>query len=429
MKRTFRSFPVQDTDQIKMQMLNWANQFNICCFLDNNHYKLRGNTFECLLAVNDIASVQSSSGNAFNLLHNFLQHQEDWVFGHLGYDLKNELESLQSSNTDYIDFPDLFFFIPQILVILKEQELTIGVLNNDHSQIANTILAQPAYKEKAIAYSDSVKSRFSKEEYTQAVNTIKSHILRGDCYELNFCQEFFCEHIAVDPLSLYLKLGKESPNPFSCYYRLNDKYLLCASPERYIKKNGSTIISQPIKGTIQRNLNDGTVDEHNKQLLLNSGKDRAENIMVVDLVRNDLSKICQQGMVKVSELFGIYAFPQVYQMISTVEGEVRDDVNIVDIFKASFPMGSMTGAPKKRVMELIDEYERTKRGLFSGSVGYISPEGEMDFNVVIRSILYNSSAQYLSFQTGSAITYNSNAESEYEECLLKAAAIKKVLKQ
>lgn len=386
-----------------------------------------GNTFECLLAVNDIASIQSSSEKGFEKLQDFLRQHTDWFFGHLAYDLKNELEHLQSDNPDYIQFPDLFFFIPEILVILKEKELLIGVSGNDHLQIADTIMTQPPYEKRDVAFSGNIKSRFSKEEYIGTVDIIKNHILRGDCYEMNFCQEFFCENINVDPLSLYLTLSKESPNPFSSYYRLRDKYLVCASPERYIKKLGNTILSQPIKGTIKRNIADENADNHNKFALLNSNKDRSENIMVVDLVRNDLSKVCLEGTVKVDELFGIYAFPQVYQMISTVKGEVEHNKDITEILSATFPMGSMTGAPKKRVMELIEYYEKTKRGVFSGSVGYISPENDMDFNVVIRSVLYNASTHYLSFQTGSAITYYCNAESEYEECLLKAAAIKKVL--
>lgn len=429
MKRTFRSFPVTDIDTTKLQMLSWANQFNICCFLDNHQYKIPGNAFECVLAVNHLHIIQPSPGRALTDLHDFLHKHNDWIFGHIGYDVKNELENLQSGNPDHIQFPDLCFFIPEILVILKEDELLIGIQGEEHAHIAEIILGQPLYKKEPVGYRGKIETRFSKEEYIQTVNTIKAHILRGDCYELNFCQEFYCENISIDPLSLYLTLSEESPNPFSCYYRLNDKYLLCASPERYIKKTGSAIISQPIKGTIRRSLTDADADRHNRNVLFNSGKDRSENVMVVDLVRNDLSKICEKGTVVVEELFGIYPFPQVYQMISTVKGEVPAGINAADIFKATFPMGSMTGAPKKRAMELIDRYEHTKRGLFSGSIGYISAGNDMDFNVVIRSILYNGAAQYLSFQTGSAITYYCNAESEYEECLLKAAAIKKVLNQ
>ena len=220
-----------------------------------------------------------------------------------------------------------------------------------------------------------------------------------------------------------------SPNPFSALYRLNDKYCICASPERYFKKSGNKIFSQPIKGTAKRNLANPELDEFSKQRLQNSEKEKSENVMVVDLVRNDLSRVCKSGTVKVDELFGIYSFPQVHQMISTISGDLEDGIDWVDVVKATFPMGSMTGAPKRSVLEIIERYESTKRGLFSGAIGYVTPQGDADFNVVIRIILYNQSTQYLSFQVGSAITFYSNAIEEYEECLLKANAMQQVLQK
>ena len=272
-----------------------------------------------------------------------------------------------------------------------------------------------------------VKTRFTRDAYIETVHKLQQHILRGDCYEINFCQEFYNENAVIDPLQVYRSLSRESPNPFSCYYKLDDKYLLCASPERYLRKSGNKVTSQPIKGTTRRNGNNAGVDISNREALLHSAKERSENIMIVDLVRNDLAKVCIEGSVKVDELMGIYAFPQVYQMISTISGEADEKTPVTELLKATFPMGSMTGAPKKRVMQLIEQYEKTKRGLFSGAVGYFSPQKDMDFNVVIRSLLYNASNRYLSFQTGSAITFYSRPEDEYEECLLKAGAIKKVL--
>jgi len=388
-----------------------------------------GNAFECILAVNSIAALNANAGNAFEQLDSFLLENNDWCFGHLAYDLKNELENLQSQHPDQIQLPDLFFFVPETIVVLKADEIVIGVCSTEHTLIAEAILNEVVHVKSDISRPIKINSRFSKADYIETIAAIKEHILRGDCYELNFCQEFYNEGIEIDPLRLYISLSKESPNPFSSYYRLHDTYLVCASPERYLKKNADTLISQPIKGTIVRNPLDEHADNLNRNALLDSAKDRAENIMVVDLVRNDLSKICVEGTVEVSELFGIYAFPQVYQMISTITGKVDKNIKVSEIFKATFPMGSMTGAPKKKVMELIEKYERTRRGVFSGSVGYISPERNMDFNVVIRSVLYNAATNYLSFQTGSAITYSSDAEAEYEECLLKAAAIKKVLNQ
>ena len=380
-----------------------------------------------MLAVDAEAAISANAGNALNGLNDFLTKNKDWCFGHLSYDLKNEIESLGSANPDYIEFPDLFFFVPRIVILLNRHTMEIGVIAGNADTIARSIYSwqiAPASQYSAF----TISARFSREDYLHTIYDLKKHITRGDCYEINFCQEFYAMNAHIDPCHIFTSLSKESPNPFACFYKLDNKYLLCASPERFLKRSGSKLLSQPIKGTISRNIADEGADTFNRWLLLNNPKERAENIMVVDLVRNDLSKICREGTVKVDELMGIYGFPQVYQMISTVSGMVADDVVPAEIFKATFPMGSMTGAPKKSVMELIERYERTKRGLFSGSVGYISPERDMDFNVVIRSILYNAGSQYLSFQAGSAITYKSDPDSEYKECLLKAAAIKKVLK-
>jgi para-aminobenzoate synthetase component 1 len=273
----------------------------------------------------------------------------------------------------------------------------------------------------------TVQPRISKNDYTQIIQQLLHHIHRGDCYEINFCQEFYATDVQANPLGLYSRLTAVSPNPFSSFYKLNDKYLLCASPERYMQRKGNHIISQPIKGTYKRDLNNTEADQQLKTQLQQSEKDRTENVMIVDLVRNDLSRICKEGSVKVDELFGVYTFPQVHQMISTISGDLKENVDFTDMIKATFPMGSMTGAPKRKVMELIERYEKTKRGIYSGAVGYISPEKDFDFNVVIRSILYNASNQYLSYLVGGGITSQSDPEKEYEECLLKAEAMKQVL--
>jgi para-aminobenzoate synthetase component I len=272
-----------------------------------------------------------------------------------------------------------------------------------------------------------VEHRISKDEYLAALKEIRKHILRGDCYEINFCQEFFSEDVNIEPHQVFQELMKVSPNPFSAFYRLNDSYLLCASPERFLLKKGSKLVSQPIKGTIRRDLADKKADELLARQLRESQKEQSENVMVVDLVRNDLSRICKDGTVKVDELFGIYSFPQVHQMISTISGEMKEGKDFYDILEACFPMGSMTGAPKTRVMDLVQQYEEQARGIFSGCVGFIAPGGDFDLNLVIRSIMYNSRSNYLSYQVGSGITFYSDPALEWEECLLKAEAIKKVL--
>ncbi|WP_162915836.1 anthranilate synthase component I family protein [Paraflavitalea soli] len=409
-------------------MLNWCNQFNICCFLDSQQYPSSLQRFECLLAAGSIHSLQLQAGaDVFPQLRTFYEKHGDWLFGHLGYDLKNGLEPLVSEHSDGIGFPDLFFYVPEVIIQLSGDTISIGSLGADHDKVYQEIMATAVPVVKTRQEGLVIHPRLERDEYLQVIRDLQQHILRGDCYEINYCQEFYATDAVIDPLSVCLSLGKASPNPFAAYYKMNNRYLVCASPERYLKKEGDRLFSQPIKGTWQRDTANQEADVRNREQLYHSAKDRSENVMVVDLVRNDLSKVCTEGSVQVDELFGIYSFPQVHQMISTVSGQLREDVHFMDALRHTFPMGSMTGAPKRRVMELIEKYEKTRRGIFSGSVGYITPEEDFDFNVVIRSILYNGDTGYLSFQAGSGITFYSDPEGEYEECLLKAAAIKKVL--
>ncbi len=358
-----------------------------------------------------------------------LLNRNNWLFGHLNYDLKNELENLKSEHPDNIGFPEIFFFEPSVLIRLNEHQIIIEADNPDRIFKEITKESLNLKDEKISTGTIKIRNRIEKGEYLFTVQKLKEHILRGDCYEINFCQEFYAEQVTIDPLDIYKKLSDISPNPFSALYKLEDKWMICASPERFLKKEGNKILSQPIKGTSKRVPGNESEDEENRLNLFGSEKDRSENVMVVDLVRNDLSKICKEGTVNVEELFGIYSFPQVHQMISTISGTLKPNINFSDIIRATFPMGSMTGAPKKRVMELIEQYEKTKRGIFSGAIGYISPDGDFDFNVIIRSILYNDASGYLSFQAGSAITFYSDAEKEWEECLLKAEAMKQVLRK
>jgi para-aminobenzoate synthetase component 1 len=405
-------------------MLNWANRFNICCFLDNQQYDLPHHSIECLAGVG-VIDVFEPTTDFFSSLSSFTENTNDWIFGHFNYDCKNYVEQLSSANFDGIGFPDCFLFVPEVTLQLSGDELVIGVMGENAREIFDQIEKENISQGELPQV--NLTPRISKEAYVDTIEHLRHHIRRGDCYEINFCQEFYSEEASVNFIEVFNRLAEVSPNPFCAYYRVDDKFLACASPERYLKKTGSEIISQPIKGTSARDHADKQQDQENKHVLLDSPKDRSENIMIVDLVRNDLSKVCKEGTVKVDELMGIYSFPNVHQMISTVSGILNDDVGIADILHATFPMGSMTGAPKKKVMELIEQYEQTKRGIFSGAVGYISPGKDFDFNVVIRSIMYNETTKYLSYQVGGAITFYSNPETEYEECLLKATAIEQVL--
>lgn len=380
-----------------------------------------------MIVAMDVMEEIIPSENSFDTLKKFYQEKNDWLFGLLSYDLKNEIENFSSENFDGIGFPQMHFFQPKYVFCLALSRpegagiLEIGFLPEVSSEeevttIFQEILSCPStinHQPSAIELSQ----RILKEEYIRTVNKIKYRIHRGDIYEMNYCMEFFAEGAEINPTEVFLKLNQTSQTPFSAFYRTGDNYLLCASPERFLKKEGRKIISQPIKGTVRRGKTI-TEDIELKESLSRNEKEKSENVMIVDLVRNDLSKTCDH--VRVDELFGLCAFKQWHQMISTVSGEMKDEIHFADVIKNAFPMGSMTGAPKVRAMELIERYEKTKRGLYSGAVGYITPDADFDFNVVIRSILYNASSNYLSFHAGSAITANSIPENEYEECLLKA---------
>ncbi len=405
-------------------MLSWANRFSIFCFLDNCHYHWEEPKFEFMLAAGVLRDIQLQPGQALRQLQQFHNQEPGWLFGHLGYDIKNEIEKLETSQKPIIDFGLGYFFEPEIRICYKNNILEII----SHHKNPELLFTQISNIETGTETHTTLSafSGIQKEEYLQAIYKIQEHIRQGDCYELNYCVHFTA-HGSVSPVAVYQKLVKLSPNPFSALYKKNNNYCICASPERYLQKKGLQLISQPIKGTSKRYPQNEMKDRDAFNYLNESQKEKSENVMIVDLVRNDLSRICRAGSVKVKELFGIYAFPQVYQMISTIQGDMNPSFQFTDALRASFPMGSMTGAPKKRVMELIDEVEWYSRGLFSGSIGYITPGADFDFNVIIRSIFYNETQKLVSYAAGGGITFYSRAEDEYEECLLKAAAMRQVL--
>ena len=411
-------FEIDNVIFFKEKLLHYAKNMERFCVLNSNEWQNCNN--EMIVAMDSIDEI-IPSWNSFDALKKFHKEKNDWLFGFLSYDLKNEIENLSSENFDGIGFPQIHFFQPKYVFIIRNNKVEISFLpeHSNEQEVENIfeeIINQLPITDYQLPITE-IKSRVSKEEYISIINRIKNHIKRGDIYEMNYCIEFFATNSWINPSEVFLKLNETSQTPFSAFYRMNDTYLMCASPERFLKKDGRKIISQPIKGTARRGKT-STEDLELKELLSRNEKEKSENVMIVDLVRNDLSRTCDN--VKVEELFGVYAFKQLHQMISTVSGEMHKDIHFMDVIKNAFPMGSMTGAPKVRAMELIEQFEKTKRGLYSGAVGYITPDGNFDFNVVIRSILYNSSSKYLSFQVGSAITANSISENEYEECLLKA---------
>nr|WP_199158682.1 anthranilate synthase component I family protein [Pedobacter sp. ASV2] len=406
----------------KHKALNWANQFDVCCFLDSNHYEDKYSAYDFILAAGVAEELNSTSKQTFEELIIFYETYKQWIFGFFSYDLKNEIEDSKSENLDYLKFPDAYFFIPKYLIASKNGKIEILIGDFSILKQIETFKASQQNNPSGLL----IQQRLNKIEYKSKVEALKQHISRGDIYEINFCQEFFSEHAEIDPIHTFELLNNLSPTPFAGFFKVYNHYILSATPERFLCKRGQKLISQPIKGTAKRSLNN-VEDLHIKAALRADIKEQTENVMIVDLVRHDLTKSAVKGSVKVDELFGIYTFPQVHQMISTISCDLDPKVHFIDAIKNAFPMGSMTGAPKVKAMQLIEEYEVTKRGVYSGSFGCINPDGDFDFNVVIRSILYNAQAKYLSFQVGGAITYQCDAEKEYEECLLKASAILKVL--
>ncbi|MFP4845871.1 anthranilate synthase component I family protein [Winogradskyella sp. PE311] len=430
--RTNKPFKPKSINTFKQNLLQWSQQFDDIVWLDSNNHRTQYSSYDAILAVDAFTSIKTDYVEAFKRLEDYQRSTKDWIFGYLTYDLKNTTEALKSDNLDNLNFPDLYFFQPKKLFLIKDDSVEIKYLSMVDDEIDKDLKAINSFSNTNPVEKPckpiKIKLRIHKDDYFKKVNKMLSHIQRGDIYEANFCQEFYAEGSVINPIESFNKLNTISKPPFATYLKQGDRYLLSASPERYIKKEGQKIISQPIKGTAKRlqNIDDDKLLADN---LVKDEKERSENIMIVDLVRNDLSQTAENGSVRVEELCKVYSFLQVHQMISTVTSRVSETMSPVEILKTTFPMGSMTGAPKISAMNIIEDLEETKRGLYSGSVGYFKPDGDFDFNVIIRSILYNQSKQYVSYSVGSAITAKSEPLREYEECLIKAKAMREVLEK
>lgn len=380
-----------------------------------------------------ISILNSLTGDAtiesWNKLKAYREETQLPVFGHISYEMKNAHEALRSSNVHGMDTPEMFFFSPMAVLAMKKEELEIKfrvqLEQADMQVVVDTLLSEGPPPEKRNT-PIKLTARTDRESYIQHVKELQEHIAQGDIYEVNYCMEFYAESVKLEPFHTFKKLNALTDAPHACYYKFDEFHVLCASPERFLKYKDGKLISEPMKGTIKRG-NSDEEDELLMEQLLNDAKERSENVMIVDLVRNDLSKHAKKGSVKVDELFGIQSFKTVHQMVSTVSAEAPDGTAPEDLIQGAFPMGSMTGAPKVRAMQLIEEHEEMQRGIYSGCIGHIDPNGEFDLSVVIRTIQYNEHTGYLSLMVGSAITAASDPEKEYEECLLKAEALMKAL--
>lgn len=420
-----RAFHLKDKQLFTQKALIWGSQFDNVCYLDSNGYRDNYGNLEVFIAIgaHDVFESKAEEKNTFQNLSDFVKkHPKTWLPGFLGYDLKNELEDLDSKNPQFVNLPKAHFFAPQYVLLVGKYNVEIYGENEESIEEIFLEIKKTQIPEFPKNFDGNIQHRMSKSEYEEAFNKMMEHIQKGDIYEANLCQEFYAENVKINPIPVFLHLNELSQTPFACFYKFNNRYILSASPERFLSKNKSILISQPIKGTAKR----GKTEEEDlriKSELAQNPKEISENVMIVDLVRNDLTRSAKEGTVKVTELTKVYTFNQVHQLISTISCEMKDNLDPVEVISNTFPPGSMTGAPKIKAMEIIDDLEKSSRGVYSGAIGYFSPQGNFDFSVVIRTLLYNQDLQYLSFHTGGAITAESEMEKEYAETLLKGKAI------
>ena len=417
------SFVIDDFASFKNKALRWAQQFEYNLCLDNHFQVSPYKQMEFLLAVDAIRLLNlKNEVNQFDLFNAFQQEAMSSVFGYFSYDLKNELERLESSNPDRLNLASCFFFEPRYIISFNAGKCIINRSTLEAMHIFDQINSFDGSPPKNNKLGLNWKSRVDQETYIENVKQIKRDIEEGTVYELNYCREIYAEEVQLSPVESFLLINEQAKAPFSAFLRMGEQYALSFSPERFVQLKGDSLLSQPIKGTV-RKTNDAAQNEQLKRELLNDEKERAENVMIVDLVRNDFARSALTGSVKVEELFGIYEFENIIQMISTVSALKRPNMSALATLKNAYPMGSMTGAPKIKATELIEKYEVSKRGLYSGTIGYMHLNGDFDFNVVIRTLIYDANKGYLSFHVGGAITYDSDPLKEWEETEIKAKSI------
>ena len=418
-------FSLNDQENFIKKMISFSKELSYSCILHSNYSKnnvpKKYYQFDLICAFDSVENI-SVSRDSLNQLDKFHNQTKDWMFGYISYDLRDELFKTKHKKSDSFCRNNLTFFRPKHVFLIKNKKLVIESIEDEESvSMFFEKISNYKYCNEDLPRINFL-ARETKKTYLSKISKIKSHIQRGDIYEMNYCQEFYKENISLSTQNLFIKLNKLTKSPFATFLNIENFTIIGTSPERYMLKQENNIISQPIKGTSKR-VSDMNEDNELKKNLSKSAKDISENIMIVDLVRNDLSVTAKEGSVKVDKLCGVYTFSHVHQMISTISSKLKDNKKFVDVIATTFPMGSMTGAPKVKAMELIEEYEEAKRGVYSGSVGYINPEGDFDFNVIIRSLLYDSQKKYLSLSVGGAIVSKSEAIKEYEECLIKAKPI------
>ncbi|HNQ13555.1 MAG TPA: anthranilate synthase component I family protein [Bacteroidia bacterium] len=423
----FSLVPYPINELTRDEIIQFCSSYSVVCVLDSctdahkDQNPVKGK-YDLLIGAGVAEQIPNDD---ITTVEQFIQkslQEGKWVFGHFSYSIKDKIENLSSRFLDQSGFPEWYFFQPEIILAIKDSTLFIGCQSSKSSdEIYHDLVKTEKLPEQFIS-GFSLQPSIGEKEYMENASHLIENINYGNIYEVNYCMQFLSYGSDIAPLATYFEQRKKSPAPFSSYYKINQSHLLCSSPERFLCKRGNKVYSQPIKGTRKR-VNEPKEDSELKLELQMDEKERSENVMIVDLVRNDLSKNALKGTVETEELFGVYSFQHVHQMISTVSAEVDHQCSSLKIILDAFPMGSMTGAPKYKAMQLIDQYENFNRGIYSGSVGYFDPNGDFDFNVVIRSLVYNHENKLISLMAGSALTSKCNPETEYQECLLKAKAL------
>jgi len=410
---------VKGEDLLKRLIEYGKNHQNFALFVtDENHFTFYAGSSRMI-------RIEETVGG-FKKLEDFQKSSIYEVCGFLGYDLKNDLELLSSENPSTLDESESIFFEAEIRIAISSEKIHLSCVSKEYLSSVDTILsAEPIFIQSL--HSRNPLPNISEQQYLQTAQSLQKHIQRGDIYEANYCIEFSIDAPAFDPYGGFYSIWKQTKAPFSVFAKLDSLFILSGSPERYLRREDQRLISQPIKGTSKR-YEDFARDHRSMLDLQNDQKEQSENVMIVDLVRNDLSRVAARGSVKVSELFGIQTFKTVHHLVSTVEARLDDGLDTWDAIKATFPMGSMTGAPKISAMKLIEQHENFKRGVYSGAFGVINPDGNFDFNVLIRTLVYESLREKITFGVGSAITIMADSQREWNECMLKADALIKSLR-
>jgi para-aminobenzoate synthetase component 1 len=419
MQSSIRFNYIENKEFIHLVLNNLPNYSTFCVLHSNEiNSPLLHDEYDFIVSLGSQKQFQSNNPINWDFF-NTLEQQNCFLMGFISYAYNKDFWKISEKKSTIAPPANSFWFAPKYLIYKRKEEKEFVIYGENPSEFYHSILqSQIAPLESSPEFKHEFLPLLSKEKYIHTIEKIREDIKNGEYYEINYCQEFISNKFNSDPFLIWEKIRNSNKAPFSAFFRHHSFFSISLSPERFLKRKANILLSQPIKGTAMRG---GTEleDEKNKSNLQNSEKERAENIMIVDLVRNDLSRVCEVGTVSVEELCGIYSFKNVHQMISTISGKQLEKTKLGEILKNTFPMGSMTGAPKRMVVERASEYEVSARGLYSGSIGYLESNGNFDLNVVIRTLIIDTEKKIASFHVGGAITYDSDPFAEYDECMLK----------